>query len=72
MQAAPCPGKARYRLAQASCWILRRVSGVNPGHLSDGVIAAELTNHLIEGVVLTPGMVVTIPELQRAGFYYVT
>jgi hypothetical protein len=46
--------------------------GVNPDHRSQREIAAELTNHLIEAVVLTPGMVGTIPELQRAGFYYAT
>jgi hypothetical protein len=45
--------------------------GVNPDHLSHGGIAAELTNHLVEGAVLTPGMVATIPELQRAGFRYI-
>ena len=27
---------------------------------------------LISGVVLTPGMVGTIPELQESGFYYVS
>ena len=46
--------------------------GANPDHLSHEAIAAELTNHLIDGAVLTPGMVATIPELQRAGFYYAT
>jgi hypothetical protein len=44
--------------------------GINPDKLSREALAAELTNHLIEGVVLTPGIVGTIPELQRAGFYY--
>jgi hypothetical protein len=44
--------------------------GVNPDHLSHEAMAAELTNHLIDGVVLTPGIVATIPELQRAGFHY--
>jgi hypothetical protein len=44
--------------------------GVNPDHLPHEVIAAELTNHLIDGVVLTPGIVATIPELQQAGFHY--
>lgn len=44
--------------------------GVNPDHLSHEALAAELTNHLIAGVVLTPGIVGTIPELQRAGFHY--
>ena len=33
-------------------------------------LAADLTNHLIPGVVLTPGAVATLPELQQAGFYY--
>jgi intracellular sulfur oxidation DsrE/DsrF family protein len=46
--------------------------GANPDHLSQEAIAAELTNHLVDGAVLTPGMVATIPELQRAGFYYAT
>jgi hypothetical protein len=46
--------------------------GANPDHLSQEAIAAELTNHLIDGAVLTPGIVATIPELQRAGFYYAT
>jgi intracellular sulfur oxidation DsrE/DsrF family protein len=44
--------------------------GTNPDHLSHEAIAAELTNHLIDGVVLTPGIVATIPELQQAGFHY--
>jgi len=30
----------------------------------------ELTDHLIPGVVLTPGAVGTQPELQQAGFHY--
>jgi intracellular sulfur oxidation DsrE/DsrF family protein len=45
--------------------------GINPDGLSHEAIAAELTNHLIEGVVLTPGMAGTIPELQQTGFHYV-
>ena len=45
--------------------------GVNPDRLSHEAIAAELTNHLIDGVVLTPGIVATIPELQQVGFHYV-
>jgi intracellular sulfur oxidation DsrE/DsrF family protein len=44
--------------------------GINPENLSHEAIAAELTNHLVEGVVLTPGMAATIPELQQAGFHY--
>ena len=46
--------------------------GINPDRLSHEAIAAELTNHLIEGVVLTPGIVGTILELQKAGFHYAT
>ena len=45
-------------------------TGVNPDKLSQGALAGELTNHLIAGVVLTPGVVGTLPELQRAGFEY--
>jgi hypothetical protein len=45
-------------------------SGKNPDHASHEAVAAELTNHLIDGVVLTPGVVATIPELQQAGFHY--
>ena len=46
-------------------------AGANPDRLSHEQIAAEFTNHLIDGVVLTPGIVGTIPELQQAGFHYV-
>ena len=42
----------------------------NPDHASQEAVAAELTNHLIDGVVLTPGIVATIPELQQVGFHY--
>jgi intracellular sulfur oxidation DsrE/DsrF family protein len=45
-------------------------SGKNPDHASHETVAAELTNHLIDGVVLTPGIVATIPELQQVGFHY--
>ena len=45
-------------------------AGVNPDKLPHEALAAELTNHLIAGAVLTPGMVGTLPELQRAGFSY--
>jgi hypothetical protein len=47
-------------------------AGVNPDKLSHAALAAELTNHLVDGVVLTPGAVGTLPELQQAGFHYVT
>ena len=43
---------------------------LNPDKLSVDEIAAELTNHLLPGVVLTPGAVATMPELQMSGFYY--
>jgi hypothetical protein len=45
-------------------------SGQNPDHLGTDAIAAELTNHLVPGIVLTPGAVATLGELQRAGFTY--
>ncbi len=45
-------------------------SGVNPDKLSHEAMAAELTNHLIPGVVLTPGIVGTLPELAAAGFSF--
>lgn len=43
---------------------------INPDKLSHEAMAAELTNHLIPGVVLTPGMVGTLPELMAAGFSF--
>ena len=43
--------------------------GMNPDGLSQEALAADMTNHLVEGVVLTPGAVATLPELQRVGFY---
>jgi len=46
--------------------------GHNPDHASHEAVAAELTNHLIDGAVLTPGIVATIPELQQVGFHYAT
>ena len=45
--------------------------GINPDRQSHGAIAAELTNHLIKGVVLTPGIVGTVPALQQADFHYI-
>jgi hypothetical protein len=45
---------------------------MNPDNLSHEQLAAELTNHLIPGVVLTPGIGGTLPELEQAGFYYAT
>ncbi len=45
--------------------------GINPDKFGHEKVAAELTNHLLEGVVLTPGAVATIPELQQVGFHYI-
>jgi hypothetical protein len=45
-------------------------AGQNPDHLAIEAIAAELTNHLIPEVVLTPGIVATLVKLQQAGFVY--
>jgi hypothetical protein len=47
-------------------------SGINPDKLSQGALAAELTDHLVDGVVLIPGAAGTLPELQHAGFHYAT
>ena len=44
--------------------------GLNPDKLALDALAADLTNHLIPGVILTPGAVATIPELQAVGFHY--
>jgi hypothetical protein len=44
--------------------------GINPDKLSHPALAAELTNHLLEGAVLIPGAAGTLPELQRVGFHY--
>ncbi|MEA2775370.1 MAG: hypothetical protein QOF90_776 [Acetobacteraceae bacterium] len=46
--------------------------GVNPDKLSQAALAAELTNHLVDGVVLIPGAAGTLPELQQVGFHYAT
>src|SRR6266446_10751 len=43
---------------------------VNPDKLSHAALAAELTNHLVDGVVLIPGAGATMLELQQAGFHY--
>ena len=45
-------------------------AGVNPDKLTPDAMAAEFTNHLIPDVVVTPGIVATLPELQRVGFFY--
>jgi hypothetical protein len=46
--------------------------GLNPDRLSHDRLAAELTNHLLDGVVLIPGAAGTLPELQQVGFHYAT
>jgi hypothetical protein len=45
-------------------------AGQNPDHLPVDRIAAELSNHLIADVVLTPGAVATLVYLQQVGFAY--
>ena len=45
-------------------------ASVNPDNLSREALVAELTNHLIAGVVLSPGAIGTLPELLAAGFGY--
>lgn len=45
-------------------------SATNPDSLAVDGLAAELTNHLIAGAILIPGAAATLPELQRAGFFY--
>jgi hypothetical protein len=45
--------------------------GQNPDHLGVDRLSAELTNHLIPDVVLTPGIVATLGKAQQAGFTYV-
>jgi hypothetical protein len=46
--------------------------GINPDKLPHAALAAELTNHLVDGAVLIPGASGTLPELQQAGFHYAT
>jgi hypothetical protein len=43
---------------------------INPDKLSHDTLAAELTNHLVDGAVLIPGAAGTLPELQQVGFHY--
>src|SRR5258707_13305840 len=44
--------------------------GASPLGLQDR--SAELTNHLAEGVVLTPSISITIPKLLEADLHYAT
>jgi hypothetical protein len=45
-------------------------AGINPDKLSHAALAAELTNHLVDGVILIPGAGGTMLELQQVGFHY--
>jgi hypothetical protein len=45
-------------------------TGINPDKLSHAALAAELTNHLVDGVVLIPGAGGTLLEMQQVGFHY--
>lgn len=45
--------------------------GVNPDKLSAEAMCAELSNHLVPGVVIIPGAVGTMVELATAGFSYI-
>ena len=45
-------------------------AGSNPDHLNVEAMSAEFSNHLIPGVVLTPGAVGTLVELAGNGFCY--
>ena len=42
----------------------------NPDKLSHAALAAELTNHLVDGVILIPGAGGTMLELQQVDFHY--
>lgn len=44
--------------------------GINPDNRTQGGLTADLTNTLIDGVVLTPGNEAIIGLLERAGFSY--
>jgi peptide-methionine (S)-S-oxide reductase len=46
------------------------IAQFNQARVYDAAIAAELTNHLIPDVVLTPGAAATLVNLQQAGFAY--
>ena len=45
--------------------------GSNPDKLSADALCAELSNHLVPGVVIVPGAVGTMVELASAGFSYI-
>jgi len=43
---------------------------LNPDRLSNSALAAELTNHLVDDVVLIPVAGGTMLALQQVGFHY--
>jgi hypothetical protein len=45
-------------------------AGINPDELKHEELAAQLTNHFIPGVIVTPGIEATLSELVRVGFQY--
>lgn len=45
-------------------------NGVNPDKRNQGELTADITNSLIDGVVLTPGNEAIVGLLERAGFSY--
>jgi hypothetical protein len=45
-------------------------AGNNPDKLTIETMCAELSNHLISGVVMTPGAVGTLVELSKVGYAY--
>lgn len=45
-------------------------TGANPDKLDIEQLCAELTNHFVPGVILTPGAVGTLAELAGAGFSF--
>ncbi|MFC3692623.1 transcriptional initiation protein Tat [Chenggangzhangella methanolivorans] len=50
--------------------IARTLQTKRPTGPSADMIAADLTNHLVEGSILVPSVVAFLAELQRAGFTY--
>src|SRR5712671_4224300 len=60
----------KYQLAKLAGDKFKTNTDVNPDKLSHEALAAELTNHLVAGVVLIPGATATMPELQQVGFHY--
>jgi hypothetical protein len=45
-------------------------AGQNPDRLGVDALAAELSNHLVPDVILTPGVLAVVVQLQQAGFAY--